>query len=195
MDVIILNSLLRPILTVTTVWNTGETGDMYPPIHGPACPSTPIPFSSTPNLDVAHVAYITFWNSEESSIQLFSIQIPTVLLYFSLKKVKKNDWTILFGLKKTWDVNIYIHSPGDEIWLIFISFPVEVAHIRLDSNNSDGVWSSDLSITENEIVHLDTENAHCKLYAEKVNISCGCHLFLSWGTQVLQRVCSLTHHS
>ena len=99
------------------------------------------------------------------------------MLYFSLKKVKKNDWTILFGLKKTWDVNIYIHSPGDEIWLIFISFPVEVAHIRLDSNNSDGVWSSDLSITENEIVHLDTETAHCKFYAEKVNIFCGCPVF------------------
>ena len=29
MDVIILDAFLRPILTVTTVWNTGETGDIY----------------------------------------------------------------------------------------------------------------------------------------------------------------------
>ena len=28
MDVIILTALLRTILTVTTVWNTGETGDI-----------------------------------------------------------------------------------------------------------------------------------------------------------------------
>ena len=28
MDVIILDVLLRPILTVATVWNTGETGDI-----------------------------------------------------------------------------------------------------------------------------------------------------------------------
>ena len=28
MDVIILTALLRIILTVTTVWNTGETGDI-----------------------------------------------------------------------------------------------------------------------------------------------------------------------
>ena len=29
MDVIILTALLRAILTVTIVWNTVETGDMY----------------------------------------------------------------------------------------------------------------------------------------------------------------------
>ena len=29
MDAIILTALLRAILTVTTVWNTVETGDMY----------------------------------------------------------------------------------------------------------------------------------------------------------------------
>ena len=28
MDVIILDAFLRPILTVTAVWNTGETGDI-----------------------------------------------------------------------------------------------------------------------------------------------------------------------
>ena len=30
MDVIILTTVLRAILTVTTVWNTGETGDRLP---------------------------------------------------------------------------------------------------------------------------------------------------------------------
>ena len=29
MDVPTLSSFLRPTLTVTLVWNTGETGDMY----------------------------------------------------------------------------------------------------------------------------------------------------------------------
>ena len=29
MDVVILTTVLRTILTVTTVWNTGEAGDTY----------------------------------------------------------------------------------------------------------------------------------------------------------------------
>ena len=29
MDAVILNANLKPMLTVTTAWNTGETGDIY----------------------------------------------------------------------------------------------------------------------------------------------------------------------
>ena len=37
MDVIILTALLRTILTVTTVWNTVETGDINKPYFYFAC--------------------------------------------------------------------------------------------------------------------------------------------------------------
>ena len=34
MDVPILIEFLKPIFTVTTVWNTGETGDINSPLSG-----------------------------------------------------------------------------------------------------------------------------------------------------------------
>ena len=43
MDIPTLSMFLRPILTVTTVWNTGETGDIY--FHPPAC--RPFAFAKT----------------------------------------------------------------------------------------------------------------------------------------------------
>ena len=63
---------------------------------------------------------------------------------------------------------MYIHPPGDEIWTSFGSFPQEMAYFRLDVNNSDGMMSTDLSLTENEIILLNKESAPCRSKNEQV---------------------------
>jgi hypothetical protein len=63
---------------------------------------------------------------------------------------------------------VYIHQPGDEIWLSFTAFPYDVAYFRLDVNNSDGMSASDLAIAEKEIVIRDKKTAPCKYYNDQV---------------------------
>ncbi len=59
-------------------------------------------------------------------------------------------------------------TTGDEIWTSFGSFPQEMAYFRLDVNNTDGMKSTDLAITENEIILLNKESAPCRPKKEKV---------------------------
>jgi hypothetical protein len=59
---------------------------------------------------------------------------------------------------------VFIHTPGDEIWLSFLGFPQDIAYFKLDANNTDGITSTDLSISEKMIVLRDKENAPCKSY-------------------------------
>ncbi len=63
---------------------------------------------------------------------------------------------------------MFIHPPGDEIWLSFAAFPFDTSYLRLDVNNRDGMSSSDLAITEKEIVLRHKESAPCKNYNDQV---------------------------
>ncbi len=72
------------------------------------------------------------------------------------------------GLQTTWDLHVYIHLPGDEIWTSFGSFPQEIAYFRLDVNNTDGMKSTDLALTENEVILLNKESAPCRSKLEQV---------------------------
>ena len=53
-------------------------------------------------------------------------------------------------------------TQGDEIWTSFGSFPQDMAYFRLDVNNTDGMMSTDLSLTENEIILLNKDSAPCR---------------------------------
>ena len=82
-----------------------------------------------------------------------------------------NDWTFRLSFHRTWDLHVYIHSPGDEIWLSFLAFPFQLVYFRLNSNNSDGIKTTDVTISENEIVTLDKEGSTCKSYMEKARLN------------------------
>ncbi len=81
---------------------------------------------------------------------------------------KKFDFSFVLGFNTTWNHHVFIHPPGDEIWLSFTAFPFDTSYLRLDVNNRDGVSSSDLAITEKEIVLRDKESAPCKYYNDTV---------------------------
>jgi hypothetical protein len=85
-----------------------------------------------------------------------------------LEPTKKLDWNFTLGLKTNFDVHVFIHPPGDEIWLSFLAFPEDMAYFKLDVNNSDGISTTDIIVSENEIISLDKTNAPCKSYTDKV---------------------------
>ena len=60
----------------------------------------------------------------------------------------------------------------------FLGFPQDIAYFRLDVNNTDGMTSTDLSVSEKEIVLRDKENAPCKSYDDqlKESISMGSYV-------------------
>jgi hypothetical protein len=78
------------------------------------------------------------------------------------------DWSFVLGLKTTWDLHVYIHPPGDEIWLSFVSFPNDMSYFLLNVNNTNGIASTDLAIVEKEIVLQDKPSSPCKFYNGQV---------------------------
>ena len=53
---------------------------------------------------------------------------------------------------------------GDEIFLVNGAVPTEVYNHRLDVNNSDGILSAHMSISEKLITFLDKQILPCKTY-------------------------------
>ena len=82
----------------------------------------------------------------------------------------RNDWTFAIGFQKTFDFHVYIHAPGDEVWLSFLTFPFQLVYLRLNSNNTDGINTVDLSISEKEIITLNKEGSQCKSYMEQARV-------------------------
>ena len=68
----------------------------------------------------------------------------------------------------SWDLHVFIHMPGDEIWLSYISFPVGMSYLQLDVNNTNGMRASDIAITENEMYAYEKLKAPCVSYMLKV---------------------------
>ena len=97
---------------------------------------------------------------------------------FRIQEVYANDWTFRLSFHKTWDFHVYIHSPGDEIWLSFLAFPFQLVYFRLNTNNSDGMKVTDVSISEKEIVTLAKEGLPCKSYVEMVRFNSKTRPFL-----------------
>ena len=91
--------------------------------------------------------------------------------FFRIQEVYANDWTFRLSFHRTWDLHVYIHTPGDEIWLSFLAFPFQLVYFRLNANNSDGIKTTDVTISEKEIVTLDKEGSPCKSYVEKERLN------------------------
>jgi hypothetical protein len=91
-------------------------------------------------------------------------------IFFRIQGVQKNDWTFQLGFQKTMDFHVYIHAPGDEIWLSFLTFPFQPLYFRLNSNNSDGIQIMDLSIGEIEIITLNKAGSPCTSCLKKARL-------------------------
>ena len=74
----------------------------------------------------------------------------------------------MLGFSTKWNHHVFIHPPGDEIWLSFTAFPFDSSYFRLEVNNRDEMSSTDLAITEKEIVFRHKESSPCKYYNDQV---------------------------
>ena len=63
---------------------------------------------------------------------------------------------------------MFIHPPGDEMWLSFVAFPHDMSYFLLSVNNSNGISSTDVALLEKEIVLRNKDSAPCKFYNEQV---------------------------
>ena len=91
--------------------------------------------------------------------------------FFRIKSVKRNEWTFRLGFLKPLDVHIYLHTPGDEIWLPFLTFPFPPIYLELNGDIGDGIKWNYLTISEKEIVALDKPDLPCKEYMEQVKLN------------------------
>ena len=57
-----------------------------------------------------------------------------------------------------WDIRVYIHNRGDEIWLGMNLSPVEIASIKIDNENTDGIEHADITFIETETTFLNKES-------------------------------------
>lgn len=84
----------------------------------------------------------------------------------SLKSVVANEWGFALGLKTNWDLHVFVHDPGDEIWLTYMNFVFDMIYFKLDAHNSDGVRSTDVSLKVNENHFRSSQRAPCKSYSK-----------------------------
>jgi hypothetical protein len=63
-------------------------------------------------------------------------------------------------------------TPGDEIWLSFVAFPHDMSYFLLNTNNTNGISSTDVALYEKEIILRDKESAPCKFYSDQVILYC-----------------------
>jgi hypothetical protein len=85
-----------------------------------------------------------------------------------LEKMGTLNWMQQISFQKSWDLHIFINSPGDEMWMSYIAYPLGLTYLRLDVNNTDGMTSSDLTIGENNVFLLDSSSVPCKSYVDEV---------------------------
>ena len=115
----------------------------------------------------------------------FFIDETLELLKNNTKYTLTETWSFLYGrchticflytveyeiqslfLKQTWDVKVFIHSKGEEVWLIFGDFPIEKTYLEINTNNSDNITKMFLGITTQEITQFSRENFKCNSYPE-----------------------------
>ena len=53
-------------------------------------------------------------------------------------KVTAFEFSIRFGLTTSWDVNLFLHPKGSELWFAYSTFILETPLITLNTNNEDG---------------------------------------------------------
>ncbi len=91
-----------------------------------------------------------------------------------LEKVKKKILTYLY-FKKEFDLQIYLHRNGEEIWLSLFEFPTEVVIFRLKIKNETEMNIFCVKISEKETTLLKNSNNLCRIYDDYQNenfVSC-----------------------
>ena len=81
-----------------------------------------------------------------------------------LKKVEAFDFSFSLQMKRSWDVNIYFHSQGSELWFLFSPVVLDSQFVTLPTQNDKGLISADLSISETQTTVLSKAGMPCKYY-------------------------------
>ena len=86
------------------------------------------------------------------------------MYHFSLRSVIAAEWPFSLGFKTDWDLHVYVHNPGDELWFVYIGFNVDIAYFKLDVNNMEGLRTSDITVKSVENHFRNKPTAPCKSY-------------------------------
>ena len=72
--------------------------------------------------------------------------------------------TQTFYLKQSWDMKLFIHSRGEEFWLLFGDFPTEKTYLELNTNNPDNITKMLIGLTTKETTVLTKDYSVCTSY-------------------------------
>ena len=81
-----------------------------------------------------------------------------------LQKVEAFDFSLTFLMKRNWDVNIYFHSKGIELWFLISPVVLDSQFVTLLTQNDKGLISADLSISEIQTTVLSKKGMPCRYY-------------------------------
>ena len=81
---------------------------------------------------------------------------------FQEKVSEKSQDLLIFN--RYWDIQMFIHNPGEEFWLFWTSFPIEIVNSRLPVKTDDELSLIEIYLTETLTTKLSHQNSPCKPY-------------------------------
>ena len=81
-----------------------------------------------------------------------------------LQKVEAFDFSFSLQMRRSWDVNIYFHSKGSELWFLFSPVVLDSQFVTLLTQNDKGLIAADLSISETQTTVLNKKGMPCRHY-------------------------------
>ena len=82
---------------------------------------------------------------------------------YCIKKLEE-DQLVAWDFKALWDTMVYLHTKGEEFWLVLAYFPMRDSSVNLDVNNNDGIRLADLSYSTKVLKVLPREELPCRNY-------------------------------
>ena len=173
------------LLLIEDVWrkfssNITTTGISYSvkdPLTGPYFTVCPLPgfrkqgyffrrsefFNNSFNLDEIFDPETVTSLKNESQYSVTEV----LSLYFGrcycIKKLQE-DRLFVWRFKGLWDTMVYLHTKGEEFWLVLAYFPMQDSSVNIDTHNNDGIRSADLSFGTKQMKVLPREELPCRDY-------------------------------
>ena len=85
-----------------------------------------------------------------------------------LRKYSKVE-PVTFLLKKSWDINLYVHAKEDAFWFMLSNFPTLMAQTLLPIQRKEGSSIEMLLLSESEVTTRNQDSSKCKMYEKNEN--------------------------
>ena len=69
---------------------------------------------------------------------------------------------------RLWDVQIFVHNPGEEMWLLLTDFPHVVQNIRLPIQSDPEITLIKLLLNELKTTQINRDHLPCKNYNDEL---------------------------